>query len=435
MNDDPAEPVLEQQLRAAFGSPNPPDFDTWRSHHADAIARLSPAVTARQQSITRNLMWTTRAAAVLAVGIIVIVLLNVGPEQTSLAQAIKAVESAQTADTATWTRTGYSRESSKDGKETWLRSDRTTVAYKRPGHYREIGYDEQGIIRSVRIIDLEQNKALYLNMKDKKAGWDSQPNKMGQYGFSGPMAAASPANLLDKKDIQLVGERKVGDGAANVFRFHANGNHVSVDLWIDKLSKQLLGYSVPGSDVFDPETMPDRNNPPGKVYMGTPLGFIEDQIVINPKLDDELFSMTVPEGFEVIAAKPAPPPVTEERLIEYLRTTAEFNQGTFFDTAKGPGIDLINHAAKKDAADRTAAEQKMVDLNRKNMLAGQSYPLLQFDGAEPKSFRYIGGGVKLGDASHIVCWYKLKSTGKYRAIYGDLTIKDVESKDLPLLIE
>ena len=73
----------------------------------------------------------------------------------------------------------------------------------------------------------------------------------------------------------------------------------------------------------------------------------------------------------------------------------------------------------------------MVELNRKNMLNGQSLPLLQFEGAEPKSFRYVCAGVKLGDAGRIVCWYKLKSTGKYRAIYGDLTIKDVEPKDLP----
>ena len=52
--------------------------------------------------------------------------------------------------------------------------------------------------------------------------------------------------------------------------------------------------------------------------------------------------------------------------------------------------------------------------------------------AVPGTFTYIGKGVKLGDASRIVCWYKLKETGKYRAIYGDLSVKDVQPADLPL---
>ena len=56
-----------------------------------------------------------------------------GPEQVTFAQAIKAVEGAQTADAATWTRTTYLRESSKDGKETWLRLNRTTIASQGPG--------------------------------------------------------------------------------------------------------------------------------------------------------------------------------------------------------------------------------------------------------------------------------------------------------------
>jgi hypothetical protein len=54
------------------------------------------------------------------------------------------------------------------------------------------------------------------------------------------------------------------------------------------------------------------------------------------------------------------------------------------------------------------------------------------DSAVPGTFRYLGKEVKLGSGDRIVCWYKLKSTGTYRAVYGDLTVKDVEPKDLPL---
>jgi hypothetical protein len=43
--------------------------------------------------------------------------------------------------------------------------------------------------------------------------------------------------------------------------------------------------------------------------------------------------------------------------------------------------------------------------------------------------------VKLGSSERIICFYKLKSTGKYRAIFGDLSVKDVEPKELPLPVE
>ncbi len=53
----------------------------------------------------------------------------------------------------------------------------------------------------------------------------------------------------------------------------------------------------------------------------------------------------------------------------------------------------------------------------------------------PDSFKYVGSGVKLGMAERIICWYKLKSTGKLRAVSGDLKMKDVRPEELPLPIE
>jgi len=44
-------------------------------------------------------------------------------------------------------------------------------------------------------------------------------------------------------------------------------------------------------------------------------------------------------------------------------------------------------------------------------------------------FRYLGAGVKLGSADRIVLFYRLKRTGTYRAVYGDLTVKDVKPED------
>ena len=57
------------------------------------------------------------------------------------------------------------------------------------------------------------------------------------------------------------------------------------------------------------------------------------------------------------------------------------------------------------------------------------------DYADWSSFRYFGKGLKLGNKNAIVCWYKLKAAkdpSTYRVVYGDLSVKDVAAKDLPL---
>lgn len=60
-----------------------------------------------------------------------------------------------------------------------------------------------------------------------------------------------------------------------------------------------------------------------------------------------------------------------------------------------------------------------------------SYPILNFADAHAVagSFRYFGKGVNLEAADRMVCCYKFKSTGDYRAVYGDLTVKDVNPRD------
>ena len=92
---------------------------------------------------------------------------------------------------------------------------------------------------------------------------------------------------------------------------------------------------------------------------------------------------------------------------------------------------------RKKKAERTDVEQRFLDLWSKHVGKRHSYPIWDFSDeyAVRSTFQYLGKGVKLGSGDRIVCWYKLKSTGTYRAVYGDLTVKDVAPKDLPLAVE
>lgn len=55
--------------------------------------------------------------------------------------------------------------------------------------------------------------------------------------------------------------------------------------------------------------------------------------------------------------------------------------------------------------------------------------------AAPNSFRYAGAGVKLGAADRLEYWYRTKDSKAYRAMFGDLTVKEVRAEELPLQIE
>ena len=48
-----------------------------------------------------------------------------------------------------------------------------------------------------------------------------------------------------------------------------------------------------------------------------------------------------------------------------------------------------------------------------------------------ESWHYAGDGVKLGDKTAPVCWYKPKGSPLYRVIYGNLGVADVAEEDLP----
>jgi hypothetical protein len=247
-------------------------------------------------------------------------------------------------------------------------------------------------------------------------------------------------SVLERKSIEFVGQREVDGVKVNVFRSLHEFDRSTFDIWVSARTKRLVGWSDPGADRFDVTTAPDRNNVAEKrISKGEPVGMIGSDIVFNPPLDAKLFSLTPPEGFEVVR-EPLRPPVTETDLIEWLGVTARFNHGTFVDTPLGVDHEKQNEAARKDEAKRTEVEQRYLDLWTQHVLKNRhSYPIWDFaeENTVPRTFRYIGKGVKLGDKGRIVCWYKLKGANAktYRAVYGDLSVKDVAPEDLPLPVE
>jgi hypothetical protein len=438
MNDNASDAEFEASLRAGLGSAETPDFDAWAARHAEAVAHLNPVVTELKRRKRKLLMRMT--TAVVAAAACLVTLRFFIPEKASFADAVKRMDNAKT---MTWTVKTYNREQSMDGKRTWLRVLRRTFAYREPGLYRMTDYDEARNPTYITIADARSGKTLGLDLREKKS-FDWQSLLSVRFHARGPFGWV--ADAMEKQPLQFVGQRKVKDKTVNVFRFHPDTmpTGTSVDVWLNPQSKEVVGVCSPGADTFDPETMPDRNNAREEKFSGgTLLGSISEDFVYDATVDPEQFRMTTPPGFEIV-----PKPhltVSEPELIEWLGATARVNKDVFPASLKPRGSyepTRWSEIATRKRVDRTEAERKMYDLCIKYSFKNsgdrdRDLPVSRFidDNTVAGSFRYVGVGVNLGGADRIVCWYKLKTTDKYRAVFGDLTVRDVAPEDLPLPVD
>jgi len=346
------------------------------------------------------------------------------------------MDQIEKARSITWKVTYYNHVTSKDGKRTWMETSQHECAYKAPGLYRQTVVDKNGQIKSVQIADTVNKRELFLNPKNNKATLSEVA--IAARNPRGPFVWVTQE--LKKPDLQWVAKRQTEAGELNVFRRafrdEPNGKEWSYDFSMDQKTKQLVELRIPGTDIFDPDTDPARNNSPEKDWStGKPVGSIHYDIVFDAELDDSLFRLDPPEGYTIETH--ARPQVTEKEMIDWLGVLADFNDQTFPDQ---PTVfsDRINKAWEKPEKERTPAEQRFLDLEQHYITAGlNSMPTGHFiqDSTAENSFRYLGKGVKLGDKERIVCWYKLNGAQTYRVVYGDLSVRDVPPEALPLPVD
>jgi hypothetical protein len=432
---------LDRVLAKAY-TPPLPDFDAWLSRHADAVACLDPAKTS---TLTKRRTLMSRAIVVaVAACVLLCVWLGTsrfGTKGTGVEAFARTLEQIEKAKTIVWKETFYERITSKDGKRTWLKPKVQQWAYKSPGLYRMVEMQKDGNIEQIRITDAtnKQQTQLTLDPVTKKA-WLSEL-AVQQCDPNGPFEWVKKE--LKEANLQWVEKRKTATGEVNVFRHamwdNANGRDWSYDFWVDQNTKRLVAVHVPGADIFDPGTAPDRDSPPEKEWSrGTLPGRVESEIAFDTDLDDSLFRLESPRGYAVETKKR--PQVTEREMIDYLGVAADYNAKMFPDQVF-PFMfssDRTNKIWAKAEKDRTPAERKFLQAQDHYLRIGvYSLPVADFvdNHTVEKTFRYLGKGVKLGDKDRIVCWYKLNDTKApktYHVIYGDLSVKDVAPEDLPL---
>ena len=118
--------------------------------------------------------------------------------------------------------------------------------------------------------------------------------------------------------------------------------------------------------------------------------------------------------------------LTEKHLIEGLAVYPKYLDGRFATRYIG-GRPLTDEVKEKCQADVKKIEGWSEEDAHKSSLGCAFIEQLP----KGSDWQYIGEDVKLGDATRVICWWKHPGSSTYRAVYGDLSIRNVAPKDLP----
>lgn len=257
----------------------------------------------------------------------------------------------------------------------------------------------------ISIIDLETGRILVLTEETKEAiyidlkGLPSIPNYMDNLRNVITKLQETPGF-----EIEELGEQDI-DGQ-KLLGFHATGPRLDITIWAD--------YS---------NALPVRI----EQFEGQMKVICKD-LQFDTPMDEELFSMDVPEGYSLKETEIDLMGATEEDFIEGLRVRARvLGDGTFPD---GVAVeDYLNDApifgAKMSELELSEEQQNELGMKLANHLL-----FIRFFKGQGQ-WHYAGTGVQFGDADTAIFWYQPEGSETYRIIYGDLTVKDVAPEDLP----
>ena len=154
-----------------------------------------------------------------------------------------------------------------------------------------------------------------------------------------------------------------------------------------------------------------------------------DNLQFDVPFDESLFSMEAPDGYEVQDAGGIDfSDSSESTFIETLRIWAEIIEDGHFPNSINLE-DVVKIGPKFDQGLERAGltEEQQAEVA---MRWGQGLVFIRFFKGQGQWY-YTGQGVKLGDSATPIFWYQPQESQTWRVIYGDLSVKDVASGNLP----
>ena len=278
----------------------------------------------------------------------------------------------------------------------------------------EFAFKEPGLLRMsmtgghVSVMDSVQGKGLSIIPERKQfieMELSNLPDDPGQNQLS---AIEKLRSLPDRADEEL-GAREIDGQAVQGFRVTEEG--VTYTVWIDPKTRELVEVEI------------EFPNAPGMSSTMTDIRF-------NVELPDELFSITPPDGYTRLDLQVNVSEASEDDLIEYLRLWTSWTEDSTFPPTLNP-TELAKVSMEMAKGGKFGPEQPTKGGNLKNVMKMTRGMMFVMKLPAECNSRYAGENAKYGDADTAIFWYRPKGSEAYRAIYGDLSIKDVAPEDLP----
>jgi len=209
--------------------------------------------------------------------------------------------------------------------------------------------------------------------------------------------------------VEDLGPRQLGDRATFGFRVKkkaAQDFNVWNDfnVWVDRKTKLPVQAEA------------------SMTVQGLKVRVVLDEFVFDAEVAPTLFSLTPPVGYTVTAKTELTMP-TEDDFVRILRMAADLNGGVFPDDLE---LKTLHRILTKMPESGTGPGEPdfAASLGMTNGLIFMHLRETEGD------WRYAGKGVKLGDASRIVCAWRKTGDHEYRAVYGDLQIRNVQEREV-----
>ncbi len=256
------------------------------------------------------------------------------------------------------------------------------------------------------VIDLDSENMLVLDSADKTASYVDIKGDLGD-------RTQSYVNFLrdiiteikDNPDIENLGKQII-DGREAV-GFTGRGPNTEVTIWADAETALPIRIDLGIGQMFS----------------------VIKNIELDVQVDESLLSMDVPSGYTLKETQMDLGNATEQDFVEGLRVWAEVLGDGIFPDAIGTedAMKEMPVLGQKIGALNLSEEQA----TQMGMAFGKGMLFHQIIDTQGDDWKYVGAGVKLGDASKAVFWYQPQGSATCRVIYGDLSVKDVTPENLP----
>jgi len=281
---------------------------------------------------------------------------------------------------------------------------RMDIAFKDPGYLRTATADGY-----ITVVDATQDGVKGISLVPGTKSYVAfQMAHVADDPGNDPWATVEKLRALPAKADETLGRREIDGRTLDGFRVRETDATTTV--WIDPKTGDLVRAEL------------EFANAPG-------MNMILSDFRVDVPLDDALFSLTPPEGYERVQVAADVSTVTEKDFIEFLRLWSRWTvDGSFPPVVNGTEIARIAVQMAREGKFRGPYAPGYDPAQQTDIM----FRGMSFMGVVPSgTWRYAGQNVAFGDPAAPIFWYQPQGSATWRVIYADLRAADAAPENLP----